>query len=257
MIDVRRLVAPPTPAPAVRKSRRQGLAVAGSLAAHIAIFFGVFAAASGSVVSASGSAGGPDGPVFTVTLVTLPSNSSAGRAGGPKILNAKLSAPTPDAVLATAGSPSPGLQGLFETLRSQQVRTPSPHLQASAMPKGARSPADAPASESPRPQSDRKSDADGTAAGSESTGGALWGAIEPCWRNLGAGGRVPVVLEIALNGRGDLRSPPKIVRDPAAVLNEPRLQSEATALAAVAACAPKGDLRLSNRTFRVEFPATP
>ena len=66
---------------------------------------------------------------------------------------------------------------------------------------------------------------------------------------------MPVVIEVAVNGRGGLSSPPKVLRSTTALLNEPRLRSEANALAALAACMPRGDVRLAGSTFRLEFPA--
>lgn len=85
--------------------------------------------------------------------------------------------------------------------------------------------------------------------------GDLWGQIEPCWRALPKTSTVPVTLEIELNDAGRLARPPVLIRPAAAALNDPRLLSEARALAAVAACAP---LRTpmgasSRRTFRISF----
>lgn len=48
-----------------------------------------------------------------------------------------------------------------------------------------------------------------------------------------------------------------MVRSTSALLNEPRLKSEANALAALAACMPKGDVRVAGDSFRLEFPAAP
>ena len=98
--------------------------------------------------------------------------------------------------------------------------------------------------------------AEGETADAASTG-QLWGVIEPCWRNLGVRGRAPVVLEVALTHTGDLRTPPHVLRNAAAAIDEPRLQAEAGALAAVAACVPRGNLQLGGKTYRLEFPAAP
>ena len=96
-------------------------------------------------------------------------------------------------------------------------------------------------------------EADGEAAGAVSTG-TLWGAIEPCWRNLGLKGQVAVRLEVVVDGRGALQGPPKVLRDASALLTEPRLKSEANALAALAACLPRGGARAGR--YELEFPAT-
>jgi hypothetical protein len=97
---------------------------------------------------------------------------------------------------------------------------------------------------------------DGETSNAASTG-SLWGAVEPCWRNLGFRSQAAVTIEVTLNDKGRLRSPPTVVRGTTALLNEPRLKSEANALAALAACMPRGDERLAGNSFRLEFPATP
>ena len=70
---------------------------------------------------------------------------------------------------------------------------------------------------------------------------------------LGGRGRAAVVLDVALDATGDLRVPPTVVRPATAPVDEPRLQAEAAALAAVAACLPRGDPRFGGRTWRLEF----
>lgn len=64
-----------------------------------------------------------------------------------------------------------------------------------------------------------------------------------------------MTIEIRLDGRGGLRAPPAVLRNPDALLNEARLRSEAGALAAVAACLPRGSVAFANRTYRLDFPA--
>ena len=57
-----------------------------------------------------------------------------------------------------------------------------------------------------------------------------------------------------MDGRGALQGPPKVLRDASARLTEPRLKSEAGALAALSACLPRGGAR-SGR-YELAFPAT-
>ena len=91
-------------------------------------------------------------------------------------------------------------------------------------------------------------------SGSAASAGDLWGQIQPCWDRLPAVASVPVSLEITLDARGLIATPPKIVRSGGAP-DERRLISEARALAAITACVPYrpvvgiGD----RRVFRVEF----
>lgn len=58
-----------------------------------------------------------------------------------------------------------------------------------------------------------------------------------------------------MNAGAALSRPPAVIRDEDARLDEPRLRSEARALQALAACLPRGDLRLARRVYRLEFSA--
>jgi hypothetical protein len=68
---------------------------------------------------------------------------------------------------------------------------------------------------------------------------------------------VAVTIEVALDAKGSLRGPPRVMRDATALLSAPRLKSEANALMALTACMPRGDLELAGKSYRLEFPATP
>ncbi len=67
---------------------------------------------------------------------------------------------------------------------------------------------------------------------------------------------MPVTLEIALDARGMIASPPKIVRH-GGIPDERRLISEARALAAITACVPYQAAAGSGArgTYKVEFAA--
>ncbi|HLZ77170.1 hypothetical protein [Phenylobacterium sp.] len=92
----------------------------------------------------------------------------------------------------------------------------------------------------------------GSDAGAPGSTGGLWGAVEPCWTRLAGASSVPVTLEVTLDARGRLSTPPRILRE-AGPANEARLRAEANALAALAACLPEGDVRFSGRLYRLEF----
>jgi len=241
-----------------RRLRRAG-AVVTSLAIHAAIFVVAFSGASGALVSAGGAGGAPTGPVFTVTVVSTPQLSSVPRTSdaGLKPLFAKFRLANGEAVVVDRRKASSDVASLIETVQKAQARPQaisSSHGIQVADARGSPRPSQATA---PIGEGANADQADpGQVRGSASTG-KLWGAIEPCWRNLGARGRVPVTLEVALDGTGDLRTPPKVIRSNTALLNEPRLQAEASALAAVAACVPRGDLRFSGKVYRLEFPGQP
>jgi len=237
-------------------------ALAGSLAIHAVLFLLAFSATSGNLVSATGASGGPTGPVFTITVVRVSHASGAQShpASDLQPIFAKLKvATTGEALPFQPGERSSDLASLVEKVRQQTALAPAldrPRPERVTDDRGSPLPSPAPISTSQRSSEDRLRDADGETAGSLSTG-RLWGAIEPCWRNLGFRGRVPVVLEVALDSTGDLRTPPKVIRNTTALINEQRLQAEASALAAVAACVPRGDLKLGGKTYRLEFPAAP
>jgi hypothetical protein len=264
MSDVHGLKRSERPPRGTRRSLRlrRASAVAGSLAVHLVLFVLVFSAASGNLVSAAGVSGGLAGPMFTVTVVRLAprTNGQRRQASDLQPLFAKLRvAKAGEALPFTPGEHASDVASLVARIRTQETlaaapEKPRPERQADAQ--GSRLPSPNPLSKSERSTDGEQHDADGEAAGSMSTG-KLWGAIEPCWRNLGARGRVPVVLEVALDNTGDLRTPPRVIRSTTALINEPRLQAEASALAAIAACVPRGDLKLGGKTYRLEFPAAP
>jgi hypothetical protein len=85
--------------------------------------------------------------------------------------------------------------------------------------------------------------------------GSFPGEVEHCWKRLPGFSDVPVMLEVALNDRGLIARPPKILRPPAAVLDERRLISEERAIRALAMCVPY-HARLvigTEQVFRLDF----
>lgn len=244
-----------------RRRRAAGI-LAASIIFHGAIFLLAFSRAGGDLVSAGDAGGGPQGPAFAVTLVRLPS----------PVLGEQLSQPTPpmqrlklrptardDGIVVGASAEIDRFAALAERLTSHD-RSGAPAPQRYPMdrvqPQGSYAADDRrlSASRSRTAQTDQGSD--GTTSGTASTG-SLWGAIEPCWQNLAFRGQVAVTIDVALNARGRLQGPPQVVRSASALLSEPRLKSEANALAALAACMPRGDVRLAAARYRLEFPATP
>jgi len=249
---------PPRPR---NRGPQRAAAVVLSLVIHGLIFLFAFASASGDLISRGGAEGGPNGPVFAVTLVRPTVAGAAGQESAPALLPLfmKLRATPAESPLALpTGDRADGFAAMADRLRGQQPK--STQLQASEMAskadeQGSPHPSPLPASRA-QLLADAKSGDDGDRAGSTSTG-SLWGIVEPCWRNLGPRGRVPVVLEVSLDGAADLRVPPRVIRSPSALIDEPRLQAESSALAALAACIPRGDLRFGRKTYRLEFPAAP
>jgi hypothetical protein len=93
----------------------------------------------------------------------------------------------------------------------------------------------------------------GTPGNSSANG--LWEQIEPCWRRLPQKSQVGVTLEITLDNRGRLSSPPQILRPGSARPDEARLVAETKALNAIQACLP---FKAPNafglkKTYRIDF----
>jgi hypothetical protein len=85
--------------------------------------------------------------------------------------------------------------------------------------------------------------------------GSFQGEVEHCWKRLPGFSDVPVNLEVALNDRGLIARPPKILRPPAAVLDERRLISEERAIRALATCVPYRARLVpgTEQVFRLDF----
>jgi len=242
---------------ATRNRRRRTLAAAISLAVHGALFLVLALRAGGSLISAGGAAGGPVGPIYAVML-SPPSprlatqDASASRATSTKL---KLHpTPRPDGTPMFSPDEADQFAALADRLSERSAARPPPR--PTAMGQGSPAPDSAQLRTGRQPLANTDRAAEGAAQGAPSTGN-LWGAVEPCWRNLGYRGQVSVTLEVTLDARGGLRGPPRVVRATSAVLTESRLRSEANALGALAACMPRGDLRFASASYRLEFPATP
>lgn len=235
----------------VRRVRWGAIGV--SLLVHAAVGVALLGSASGRFVGADGP--GVDQGVMAVTLVARASAPDASTpdpsAGRLALLLARSDTGAPPEYLAPA-QPQPGrMDQLLERVRRQEGPTRQP-------------PADTPRAQPPAETLDTgTADRSLTAAGARATGeqaaaqpgggGGLWGLVAPCWRRVSGGTKVWVILEVTLDARGRVGKPPRIVRAASSAVDEARLRAEAQALAALAACAPQSDLRLANRTYRLEF----
>jgi len=246
-----------------RRRARRAATFAASGVFHVGLFLVAFSGAAGDLVSAGDAGGGPTGPVFAVSLVRLQSPASAPEAEAsaelrPLLMKLRNTRAT-EGIPVPTGSQSSQFAALADRLTAREQpaggsrrRLPAERVQ----PQGSYTPDDQRLSDARSRKARTATGADGETLSAASTG-ALWGAIEPCWRNMGFRGQVPVVIDVALDGRGGLRRPPTVVRSTSALLSEVRLKSEANALAALAACMPRGEARVAGSSFRLEFPATP
>lgn len=241
--------------PGRQKNRRrtgQAATVLISTVLHASVFTLMFSAARGDLVSAAGAAGGAAGPAVSVTLVRLPSPSAnLEPMADLSPLAARLrNASVEDSLPIPA--PTDEFRGLADRLAASQAAKPKPS--ATDPGEAARRPAPRPLSEALGESRDGREKTDGETTGSASTG-ELWGRVAPCWRNIARRNKVAVTLEVSLDSLGGLRTPPKVLRASAAIIDEPRLQSESGALAALAACLPRNEPRFGNQVHRLEFPA--
>lgn len=185
---------------------------------------------------------------MNVTLVRTapaPSPSSDAAAGGVRPLVARFDTDTPPVMVSERPGQRP-LDQLMRRLETAAAHVPHPAPRPAAAADAAEDAAPHPAPTRGRP---------GPAVGSARAGstGGLWGVVEPCWRAVAPGSRVPVTLEVSIDGASRLAAPPAILRPNGARLDEVRLRSEALALNALAECLPRGDLRIAGGFYRLEF----
>lgn len=241
--------APPrTAAPTAR--RRQAASWLFSIAVHLALGLTFFGSASGDLTASP--EGAADHGVMTVTLVrpkvtAAPQDQASGalRPLMSRVENGQRPVEFQD-------SETPGSVGrLFQRLSAAHPSTaslPPERTTETRLPvasSAGRDPSDS------RAAGERGRSPGADAARPGSTGG-LWGAVQPCWRRLEHPTAVPVTLEVSLDVSGRLSDAPRIIRA-AGPVDEKRLRAEASALSALAACLPRGDLRFAGRTHRLEF----
>jgi hypothetical protein len=235
--------------PRVRLSRRQknGLAWIASGLLHAGLLLAFLSSASGQLVAADN--GGDLQGAMTVSVVpasALREAASPDAAGGLQPLLARYSDQPP--IVFDPVRPSNDMTRLLQRYEGSATSAPTAGS-AVRTSEAAEAEADQPALTRPAGQDGRGQPGAATAGST----GSLWGAVEPCWRDVAAGSTVPVVLDVAIDRRGQLSTPPQIIRHTTDTLDEQRLTAEARALSALAACLPRGDLRFSGKRYRLEF----
>lgn len=247
----------PLSKPRGRRKLRQAPALLASAAFHVFLFIFVFAQASGEMISGGQAAGGPIGPAFAVTLVSLQGPELAEHVRSEQIAGLKFRVP-PDGSgppLPTSRAADP-LTRLAERLQTTSAATSGFRPKRPLLDdQGSPSPADARPSNS---HGERREHASADVGGGDAaSSGDLWNAIAPCWRRLDYRGQEAVTIQVSLDSRGQLRGPPTVIRNAAALLTERRLKSEANALAALEACIRRGSGRWTANSHQIEFPETP
>ncbi|KRA57816.1 hypothetical protein ASD79_16005 [Caulobacter sp. Root655] len=229
-----------------RRNRRLA-AFGGAVALHIALLCAFLGSPPGGVLAAGGQAGaeavepyivlslsGLRRPEATDTSTTQASQDAAILAA----MMARMRQAQPEVVIASATTPQkPSLGALFDAVRRDRAARDAAASGKSDRDDGgrgadARAP-DAKPLDKAGPRSSANSDVKASAGS-----GSLWGFLEPCWRKLPGRSTVPVTLEVVLDARGMIATPPKIVRPSGAAPDEARLVAEARALAALGGCLP-------------------
>jgi len=230
-----------------RRNRRLA-AYGGAILLHAALVCAFIGTRPGGVLAASGGASGVESvePYIVLSLSGLNRPDAADAqttqetqdAAALAAMMARMREAQPEVVIASAPSPQKtSLAALFDAVQRDRSARDAATSGKSNRDDGGRG-ADAGAPDvKPRdktgPRSPTKSDAQ-TSNGS----GTLWGLLEPCWRKLPGRSTVPVTLEVALDSRGMIATPPRIVRPTGAPPDEARLVAEARALAALGGCLP-------------------
>lgn len=250
-----------TTAPSFRPPRNAAALLA-SVVVHVVIFTLLFAKASGSLMSSTAASGGPTGPAFNAILVRLETGPTTAQAAPPtgaqQALQMRIRVENDSRGIPMEAKTSQSrFAALVDRLTSTDRTDPSHTLSprpARVEPQGTRAPRDSPLLRTMKANSHEAENAQGDAVANST--GRLWGAMEPCWRNLSFRGQLPVTLEVDIAQTGRLASPPRVVRSDDALLSEARLRSEANALAALAACLPRRSIQMARTKYMLSFPAS-
>jgi hypothetical protein len=226
-------------------------AVVVSLALHLLLVTafliqprGMLGSAGGEFVrGTSGESGGGEISVSLVSLKALAAMAAASPSAAPAVAP---SSPL-DRLMAQTALQTPMASRTFDAPSENKSKTASLDLliaEADHAAKGASSDKAAKAT--------KAGAGNGPKSGGQGARGDLFAEVEPCWRRALDTSRVPVSLEIMLDGRGMAAGPPRLVHTGPGDREATRIAVE-RALQAVAACLPyRGDGPKGGR-YVVEF----
>lgn len=245
--------------------KRRAIATGLSLGFHGVALLALLSSASGELMSAAAGGGDP-GPMMEVTMVGPPSRAAPAAKPEPsrgfKPLVAKFATDLSPPPVEVSDAKTSDLGRLANRLQDRAPAPSPPKPQPVTPPdKGQDTATQTPPKTAPAPTPTKvvtpgppaPKPAKGEALKASGSTGGLWGRIEPCWRERATNARIPVSLEVSIDARGSLSVPPRILREAAAGLSEERLNAEASALQALSACLPRGDLRYAGKSFRLDF----
>jgi hypothetical protein len=248
-----------------RRRRLRDRLIAGfcSAAFHLGLLILVFGAMRGGVITGGGG-GAPDTQVHAISISLAglkgahPANPQPQSDEALKLLFTKIR--NEQSVLAVNDKPTTPqsqIQQLFDVIEPKTPDDPSTagnsgHSNLDKGGQGSNSAGEK--SDAAEKSASRSSARQISGPGSDSSSGDLWGQIEPCWGRLPEVSAVPVTLDVAINAKGLVATPPKIIRPDTSAPDEHRLIAEARALAAISACVPYASgMGGGMRVFRVNF----
>lgn len=251
--------------PAGRRNRRL-LAAIGAIGLHVILVCAFLGSRPGGVLAADGGATQADvvEPYIVLSLAGRRHNAADLASGEPAqeaamvaAMMARMRQAAPEVIVAPQPSTrQASLGALFEAVERERAARAGAASGRSERDDGGRG-ADTNAPDvKPRDKAGPRAPVQNAAKASAGAG-SLWGFLEPCWRRLPGRSSVPVTLEVALDSRGLISTPPKILRPSNAPPTEDRLVAEARALAALSECLPyHGPDSVGGAPIAVEFAAS-
>lgn len=236
------------------RARRRLLGVAASMAIHAVLFGLLLLSLAGAIAGHSGGSGDDETGAVAVSLVGLRGGASSSADVDTQELKTILRQITAQSTISTAPAANPASHSDLKALLDQIDRT---NQNNDVRPgDGGQSDQDQGGVGAPT----RQGSAAAGKAAKASVGQALglWAQLEPCWRQIPGSSAVPVMLEVRLDGRGLVTSPPIVLRPTVFEHDEQRRLAVARALAAITGCGPYKSLSGPGEdgSYRVTFTAS-
>ena len=245
-----------------RRNRRL-LAAGGAISLHLVLLCAFMSSNPGGILAADGGAAQTEvvEPYVVISLSGLRRQDSVNPAASQPVqetatlaaMMARMRQAQPEVVIASAPTPQKSsLSALFDAIQRERSARDAASGQSNHDDGGRGADSHAP-DVKPRDKMGPHSLAQNAVKASAGAGG-LWGFLEPCWRKLPGRSTVSVSLEVTLNSRGTISTPPRIVRPSNTPPDEARLVAEARAIEALSHCLPyQGPEVASGAPIVVEF----
>ncbi len=249
---------------AVRRRRRMAMATGGSMLLHGTVLAAALWSVTSNSFSGGAGAAGGEGQAVTVTLVGPlggsigQSRASAAQSSGAELSNLVKKFQDVPSLITAADQPTRrgDADQLFKEISASRSKAAQDDRHTDLAPgQGAGENGQARQTAKAKGADNKAVAVEGHADERGDTGhatGDMWGEIETCWRPVAP---VPITLEVVINTSGGLALPPRILRPAGAPVDEKRLRAEASAVQAVADCAPfrSGAPVFGVKTYRFAF----